>query len=180
MTSFIQSERLDLVPLSPEFMRASLRQDLAAAQQQLPARLPAEWPGDAGGLLALRLGQLEADPSYQPWCLRGMCLREAGLMVGYIGFHTAPGAAYLQPYSPRAVEFGFTVFPSFRRHGYAREASQALMNWAHHCHGVSEFILTISPQNTASYALAAQLGFVRIASHIDEVDGLEDILERCI
>jgi GNAT superfamily N-acetyltransferase len=156
-----------------------------------------------------------------------MGLRKTGVMVGHIGFHTAPGADYLRPFcagpsvgtsrcdvpareaaggtgaplnaaqtaqravptrfnsarrdsnweDPGAVEFGFTVFPSFRRQGYAREASLAMMRWARQTHGVIRFILSIRPDNTASQALAAQLGFVRIGSHIDEVDGLEDVLE---
>jgi RimJ/RimL family protein N-acetyltransferase len=52
-----------------------------------------------------------------------------------------------------------------------------MMRWARQTHGVIRFILSIRPDNTASQALAAQLGFVRIGSHIDEVDGLEDVLE---
>ncbi len=51
------------------------------------------------------------------------------------------------------------------------------MHWALHTQGVTRFALTIRPDNHPSQALAAQLGFVRIGSHIDEVDGLEDILE---
>jgi RimJ/RimL family protein N-acetyltransferase len=104
-------------------------------------------------------------------------LQGAGIMVGHIGFHTSPGAAYLELFSPGAVEFGFTVFPPFRRRGYAREASLALMRWARYTHGVRKFVLSISPGNRASQSLAAQLGFVRIDSHLDEVDGLEDVLE---
>ena len=51
------------------------------------------------------------------------------------------------------------------------------MGWARECHGVLRFVMTIRPDNVASQSLAASLGFVRIGSHIDEVDGLEDILE---
>ncbi len=98
-------------------------------------------------------------------------------MVGHIGFHTAPDAEYLRPCVPGGVEFGFTVFPTFRRQGYAREASVALMRWARQTQGVRGFAMTIRPDNHPSQALAAQLGFVRIGSHIDDVDGLEDILE---
>ena len=54
----------------------------------------------------------------------------------------------------------------------------ALMRWAHEDHGVTRFVLSIRPDNTASQNLAASLGFARIGSHLDEVDGLEDILER--
>lgn len=98
-------------------------------------------------------------------------------MIGHIGFHTAPGADYLKPFSPDAVEFGFTVFPPFRRNGFAHEASVALMDWARQSHGVTWFVLSISPGNIPSQSLAARLGFVRIGSHIDEIDGLEDVLE---
>jgi RimJ/RimL family protein N-acetyltransferase len=56
--------------------------------------------------------------------------------------------------------------------------AEALMQWAHQVHGVTRFVVTIRPDNAPSQALAAGLGFVRIGSHIDEVDGLEDILEH--
>ena len=173
----IRSERLDLVPLTPAFLRASINGDLALAQRLLGLLMPPDWP-ERGDLLSRRLKQIEADPSYQPWSLRAMVLRAANVLVGHIGFHTAPGAEYLQPYSPGAVEFGFTVFPPFRRRGYAREASLALMQWAQQSHGIRRFVLSIRPDNSASQALAAGLGFARIGSHIDDVDGLEDILEH--
>jgi RimJ/RimL family protein N-acetyltransferase len=71
-------------------------------------------------------------------------------MVGQIGFHTAPGADYLQPFSPGGIEFGFTVFPRFRRQGFAREASLALMRWAAQIHGMTKFVVSIRPDNSAS------------------------------
>lgn len=163
--------------MTPAFLRASLQRNLREAEQQLHLSLPTEWPEGKGDVLSLRLNQLEDDPCLQPWLLRAMALRGTGVMVGHIGFHTAPGADYLLPFSPGAVEFGFSVFPSFRRRGYAREASLALMHWARHTQGVTKFVLTIRPDNTASQSLAAQLGFVRIGSHVDDVDGLEDVLE---
>ncbi len=177
MTATIQSELLDLVPLTPVFLRAMLQHDLAEAERTLGCQLP-DGLVDSTDVMALRLEQLEADPSLQSWLLRALVLREGRVMVGHIGFHTAPDAEYLQPYAPGGVEFGFTVYPPFLRQGYAREASKALMHWAHQVHGVTRFVMTIQPDNVASQALAAGLGFVRIGSHIDEVDGLEDILEH--
>ena len=97
-------------------------------------------------------------------------------MVGHIGFHDQPGADYLREWSPGGVEYGFTVFSAHRRKGYAREASLALMRWAHDHHRVTEFVTTISPSNVASHALVADLGFVRVGSHVDEIDGVEDVL----
>jgi RimJ/RimL family protein N-acetyltransferase len=177
MNLSILPERLDLVPLTPEFLRAMLRHDLAEAERILGFPLP-DGLLDSTDVMALRLEQLESNPSLQPWLLRALVLRERRVMVGHIGFHTAPGADYLQPYAPNGVEFGFTVYAPFLRQGYAREASKALMQWAHQVHGVTRFVVTIRPDNAPSQALAAGLGFVRIGSHIDEVDGLEDILEH--
>ncbi len=184
MNSTIQSDRLDLITLTPAFLRASLDRDLCQAETLMQLSLPPGWPvctepgwPNCRDLLALRLQQLEDEPTFQPWQIRAMVPRGSCVMVGYIGFHTAPGAEYLQPYSPGAVEFGFTVFPPYRRQGYAREASCALMRWAHKRHGVTRFVLSIRPDNTASQSLAASLGFVRSGSHIDEVDGFEEILE---
>jgi len=151
--------------------------NIGEAERELQVSLPPQWPGDATYVLSLRLKQIDKDPAQKPWLLRAMVLRGTGVMVGYIGFHTPPGAQYLEPYSPGAVEFGFTVFPPFRRQGYAREASVALMRWARETHGVSRFVLSISPDNVASHALAAGLGFVIIGAHIDEMDGPEDVLE---
>jgi RimJ/RimL family protein N-acetyltransferase len=177
MITTIHSERLDLVPLTPAFLRAMLEHDLAGAASILGVPLP-DGLLDSTDVMSLRLKQIEADPTLQPWLLRAMILRERRVMVGHIGFHTAPGAEYLRPYAPGGVEFGFTVYPPFLRQGYAREASKALMGWAHQVHGVTRFVMTIRPDNAASQALAAGLGFVRIGSHMDEVDGLEDILEH--
>jgi RimJ/RimL family protein N-acetyltransferase len=181
LTPVIHAPTLDLVSMSPAFMRASLAGDIAGAERVLGASLPSDWP-DCKNLLELRLKQLEEDPAYEPWSLRAMVLRGTAprcerAMIGHIGCHTLPGAAYLQPYSPMAVEFGFEVFPAYRRQGFAREAALALMDWAAREHGQRTFVVSISPVNTPSLGLAAQLGFVHIGHHIDEVDGWEDIFE---
>lgn len=78
-------------------------------------------------------------------------------MVGYIGFHTAPNAEYLQPYVPGGVEIGLVVLLSFRRQGSAQEAAVALMRWALLARGVTRFAMTIRPDNHPSQALASQL-----------------------
>jgi ribosomal-protein-alanine N-acetyltransferase len=161
--------------MTPAFLRASLDRNVEEASATIGLTLPDTWP-DIPGILALRLQQLEADSGLQPWLLRAISLRESGEMIGHIGFHTAPGAEYLDEWSPGGAEFGFTVFPSHRRKGYAREASEALIKWAHEVHGVTSFVLTISPMNHPSQALAASLGFARIGEHVDDVDGIEHIL----
>jgi RimJ/RimL family protein N-acetyltransferase len=177
MTEPIHSERLVLVPMTPPFLRASMVRNLAEAERELGMTLPEEWPDGAADVLSLRLKQIEEDPTVQPWLLRAIALRDIPVMIGHIGFHETPRLEPPHPLCPGAGEFGYTIFPLYRRRGYAREASLALMQWARESMGLTRFILSISLDNTASLALAAQLGFVRIGSQMDEVDGPEDVLE---
>ena len=163
--------------MTPDFLRASLRGDLIKAGKDIGLTLPETWP-NIRDVLALRLGQLESDPTLQPWLLRAIGLRGSREMVGHIGFHTSPGPSYLDQWSAGGVEFGFTVFAPHRRNGYAREASLALMQWARDFHGVESFVVTISPQNEGSLALATGMGFVCVGTHHDEVDGPEHVLVR--
>jgi RimJ/RimL family protein N-acetyltransferase len=175
MTEFIQSERLELRPMTPDFLIASLSGDRLAAAGRLGVSVPDNWP-DIPEILSMRLQQLREDPMLQPWLLRAMCHREERAMIGHIGCHTAPGADYLKEWMPGAIELGFTVFAPHRRQGYAEEAARALMGWATETQGIRKFVLTIAPNNFPSQSLAAKLGFERIGSHVDEVDGPEDVL----
>jgi len=174
VTHVIRTERLDLIPMTPAFLRASLSGDLAEAEAHIGLSLPAGWP-DIRPVLELRLKQLESSPALQPWLLRAIGLRSTGQMVGHIGFHTSPGADYLEKWSPSGVEFGISIYLPYRRDHYAREACLGLMQWARDAHGVTSFVVTIGPHNQASLALAAGLGFVRAGAHVDAVDGPEDV-----
>ena len=174
MLEAIRTNRLDLIPMTPAFLRASLSGDLREAARQVGLTLPEAWP-QIPDVLALRLRQLESEPTLQPWLLRAIGLRSNREMVGHIGFHTAPGADYLTQWSPGGAEFGLTTFPPHRRKGYAREAAVALMQWAHDVHRVPSFVVTIGTSNHASRALAAGLGFVGVGHHEDQTDGPEDV-----
>lgn len=173
----IVSERLELIPISADFLRAALADQREVMASLLETSIPDAWPIERP-LLELRLAQLERDVALEPWLLRAMRTRRDPRWVGHIGFHSRPGPDYLDTLSPGGVELGFTVFSPFRRRGYAREACLAMMEWARTRHGVTRFVVSISPDNLASRALAHGLGFSRIGSHVDEVDGPEDIFER--
>jgi len=173
-TNMIHSNRLDLVLLESKTLKQSLAKDMEALQNTLGMDIPLDW-FEAKELIELRYQQIIRDPEYEPWSLRAINLREIGKMIGHIGFHTRPGASYLHSYAPNGVEFGFTIFPEFRRNGYAREASLVLMEWAYEKHSVPEFVLSISPNNIPSLKLAQGLGFKKVGSQLDEVDGVEDI-----
>jgi ribosomal-protein-alanine N-acetyltransferase len=170
----IVSARLDLVPLSADILRLLLDHNAEAAGQVLQLSLPAELHADEA-LLRLRLQQLAEDPEYAPWSLRAISLRDQQKAVGYINCHTKPRDPYMQTFSPEGVEFGFEIFPPYRRQGFAREACNALMKWANQDHGITEFVLSIAPDNIPSQELAKALGFTKVGSRMDEVDGLEEV-----
>ncbi len=172
----IQTPRLLLKPMSADFLRASAEgAGVQLLSPLLGAAVAPDWCAEHD-LAALRLADLTADPEYAPWSVRALVLRDSGEMVGHAGFHTRPAPDYLAPYARDGVEIGYAVYPPYRRQGYAREALQALLRWAHVEHGVPRFIASVKPDNIASCTLLAATGFFRIASFIDDVDGLEYVM----
>lgn len=177
MAETIRSARLDLIPLSRAFLEATRDGARERLPRMLGADVPDDWPSSMR-LVEMRLGDLRDDPALATWLLRALVLREERRMLGHAGFHSAPGAAYLEPFAPGGVELGYTVFERDRRRGYATEASLALIEWARREHGVARFALSIRPDNTASLRLARRLEFLRVGSHLDVEDGPEDVFAR--
>lgn len=102
-------------------------------------------------------------------------LRSQNDVIGRIGFHTCPNPEYLKTYVESGIEFGYEIFPKYQRQGYATEAVQGLMQWARQSHAIQNFVLSISPENKASLAIAKRFGFVKVGEQIDEEDGLEEV-----
>lgn len=173
----IETPRLVLRTLPPAALAALVADDRAEASRQAGCAL-ADFPAEETPIAAVRLKDLGDDPTYLPWSLRAILLKPSLAFVGHFNFHTKPGADYLKELAPGAVELGYFVAPAFRRRGFAEEAARGMMDWAARAHGVSRFVVSISPENAASVAMARKLGFARIGSHIDEEDGYEDILAR--
>ena len=173
MGESIETKRLRLRTMGPEFLRASLDGDSKKAERLIEAKLPESWPFEPA-VLTLRLSQLEANPSWGPWLTRVIELRSERRIIGVIGFHGPPDGDWQQVHPPGVVEFGYTVFSAWRRMGVAFEASEALMSWAIH-EGVGSFALSINPQNEPSKGLAQRLGFSMVGSHEHEERGTEHI-----
>jgi ribosomal-protein-alanine N-acetyltransferase len=172
MCQHIESRRLILRSMGAPVLEALLAEDRAVAARLLECRIPGDLPLDSMPL-EMRLDQIRRDAAVQPWLLRGMIDRASGVLLGHIGFHTPPRPEYLATIAPDAVELGYTVHAPFRRQGYAAEAALALMHWAYAHHGQRCFLLSVSPQNLPSTAMAQSLGFATCGSHSDDEDGLE-------
>lgn len=164
--------------MSPAFVDALLGGRRAEAAERLGAELPDDWPDrHDSGFLRLRLDQMRQDPSKEPWLVRALVLEEDGerRMIGHAGFHGPPGVN--GPRRPEAVEVGFTVFPPFRRRGFASETVAALLDWARTEQGIRHFVASVAPDNEPSLAIVRKLGFVQTGDQWDEEDGLELVFE---
>ncbi len=173
----ILSPRLILRLMTGDIVNACLAPDLPRAEALLGAHIPPELLDHAASLHWAKT-RLDEDPAYQPWSARALIFPAIQTMIGHLRFHARPDAPDLHPYARNAVEFGYTVLPAHRRHGYATEAAAAAMRWATATAGVTAFILTIAPHNTPSLALATRLGFRRVGRQIDEIDGIEAVYLR--
>ena len=161
----VTTPRLDLVALSPPLVAALVADDVARARALAPFPLDAGTFAADAYVLGLRHAQLTADPSQEPWLLRAAVDRAGGQVVARIGFHAPVDA-------DGAVEVGYAVAPERRRQGLALEMCRALFAWGAE-HGVRTVVASVAPDNTASLATIARLGFVRTGEQVDEVDGLE-------
>lgn len=171
----IETRRLSLDLLAPATLRAIAAGRLEEASHLAGCDLT-PFPEAERDIAAIRLRNLEADPAYLPWSLRILRLKPELGFVGYFNFHSRPDPEYLRELAPGAVELGYFVLPTHRRRGLAEETAQGMMDWAARAHGVARFVVSISPENAPSVAMARKLGFARIGGHIDDIDGYEDIL----
>jgi len=160
-----------VVHLPGPAFRALADGDLAAANAVSPVPLTEcfvspEWRST----WRMRSEQVEQDPASAAW-VTGVIWDELGqVAVGRAGYHGPPDHSGM-------VEIGYAVDPAYRRRGYARAALEALLQRAALEPHVRTVRVTISPDNTASYALASQYGFAEVGEQWDEEDGLEIIYE---
>lgn len=163
----IATPRLDLHPLPLPLVDAVLAGDLATAQALAPYPVTQETFAGDDHVLGLRQAQLRADPAELPWLYRAAVLRETGEVVARAGFHAPPDA-------DGTVEIGYRVHPAWRRRGLATEIAASMLAWARE-QGAVRCLGSTTPDNLASQAVLARLGFVRTGEQLDEVDGLEHV-----
>ena len=161
--------------MSPAIIEALLARDVAKASELLDAGVPEDLLAGQEGFARLRLEQMQRDPSLQEWLVRAVVLRDSREVAGHAGFHGMAGKN--SKCDPSAVEIGYTILPPYRGRGLATEAAQALMTWARAEHGIPRFILSISPDNDPSLAIARKLGFVQTGEVWDDEDGIELVFE---
>lgn len=161
----ISSQRLLLVPLTPEALAALMNRDKVAAERALGGRFPS--PELVPPLMVDALGFFleiaSAGPASAAWGARAYITTDTREIAGMGGF-TGP------PDEPGYVTMGYSVFPECQRRGYASEAARALADWALSQPGVTHVQATISPRNVASERVAAYAGLHRTDAMEDDPD----------
>ena len=165
----VSTARLDLHPVPLPLIEALLDGDLVRAGRLAPYPVTAETFRGDGYVLRLRRDQLMADPDALPWLYRAAVLRGTGEVVARAGLHAPPDA-------DGTVEIGYRVAPAHRRQGLAGEIARGLLDWAASA-GARRALGSTSPDNLASQAVLARLGFVRTGAQWDDEDGLEWVFE---
>ena len=157
--------------LTAPVFRALAKGDLRAANTGSPVPLPAYFAGpEWRAVWERRSRQLEENPAAAAWVTGVIWDERHKVAVGRAGYHGPPDRRGM-------VEIGYAVDPAYRRHGYARAALEALLQRAAREPQVRTVRVTISPDNVASYRLAAQYGFTEVGEQWDDEDGLEIIYE---
>jgi ribosomal-protein-alanine N-acetyltransferase len=159
--------------MTPEFIDAALEGRRDEAAHLLDVELPDGFPEDERPFLQLRLRQMREDARFLTWCPFAVVLD--GQMIGHAGYHGPPGVNSTQ--NPDAVEFGYAIYPPWRRRGLATQAAVMLMDKAEDLAGIRHFVLSVAPENDPSIAIVRKLGFVRTGEQMDEEDGLEHVFE---
>jgi RimJ/RimL family protein N-acetyltransferase len=168
VAAVVATERLDLVTLPAGLLRLIEDGQIAELERSLGARVPDGWTEAIPA--SLRLAQLAADPSEEPWLVRAMVLRAPRRVVGSVGFHAPPDGT-------GRVEIGYDVVAADRRRGYAREGIHGLAAWAFTTGRAQICVASVSPDNAPSLALVRSLGFRHAGQQIDDIDGLELVFE---
>lgn len=160
-----------IVHLSPEVLGALAEGDIGTADALSPVPLtPWLVSDEAIGTWKRRARQVIDTPEDLDWVTGLIWAPAAGSVVGKAGFHGAPDPEGM-------VEVGYHVDPAYRRHGYARAALLTLVNRARTDARVRTLRATVSPVNSGSLGLIAQLPFVEVGEQWDDEDGLETIFE---
>jgi RimJ/RimL family protein N-acetyltransferase len=162
---------LRLVPIAG--LEATIAQDRAALEAILEAAVPAVWFEEAW-LAQWRLDQWRENEAYGPWSIRAIIETSSRRVIGKLNCHREPMPFVHAGTTAPAVELGYDIYDTHQRRGFGHEAVSGFFGWAK-AQGVSRFVLSISPGNAASNALARKLGAFQIGSQIDETDGPEDV-----
>jgi [ribosomal protein S5]-alanine N-acetyltransferase len=152
----LRTDRLDLIPATPETTRAAIA-DVPALGRALGAAVPPSWPPELLDRPALEftLDKLRRGPPHTAWWLYFVVLRadsDARVLIGSVGYKGPPT-------DDGTVEVGYGILPEYQRRGYASEAVRALVARAFAVPAVHRVIAETLPELTPSIGVMTKCGF---------------------
>ncbi len=154
-----------------------------------PFRWPDWWPDDVDRehLAVWRRRAAESD-EMNVWGPRAVVNAQAQ-MVGHAGFHLPPqpleGALADPSFEGRrestaggVVEVGYTIFPEYRRRGYATEVVSALVGWAWATGEVGTILAAVAEDNEPSLGVLARVGGFRRIGRCRTNEGAVELVYR--
>jgi ribosomal-protein-alanine N-acetyltransferase len=152
----IVTERLVLVPATPESTRAALAgpRELGSS---LGAGVPASWPPDYLDVASFEytLDRLAGDPDQAGWWLHFVLLEAPAsdrTLIGSCGYKGPPSV-------DGTVEIGYGIVAEHRRRGYASEATRGLLAHAFANPAVRRVIAETLPELLPSIGVLEKCGF---------------------
>lgn len=154
--STIRTERLELVPATPELLSAALDGE-EALSASLRALVPRSWPPEYVDPPALQFtrDRVAADPAQAEWWMYFVVTpREDGerVLIGTAGYKGPPTP-------DGTVEVGYSVVADHHRRGYASESVRALVRRAFGVPGVRKVIAETLPELEPSIGVLRKCGF---------------------
>lgn len=152
----ILTERLELVPATPELIRAALAgpESLGVG---LRAAVPSTWPPEYldAAAFAYTLGRLAEGPGNLGWWLYFIVL------PGGTGERTLIGSGGYKgpPTADGTIEVGYGIITDHRRRGYALEATRGLLARAFLVPDVRRAIAETLPELSPSIGVLTKCGF---------------------
>ncbi|MBA3424172.1 MAG: GNAT family N-acetyltransferase [Actinomycetota bacterium] len=156
----LRTERLWLVPLTPELVRSAL-EDREELGRELGARVPPSWPGADFARMLPRLARGSADDSIAA-ATRLIIHAADRTVIGETGFHGPPNRT-------GTVEIGYSIVPEYRSRGFASEATRALVSASFASPGIRRIIAECLDDNEASLRVLEKLGMRRVGSAGDTI-----------
>jgi len=152
----IATPRLEIVPATPDLVRAALSGPRALGEG-LRASVPPTWPPDYldPPSLQFTLDRLAEGPGQAGWWLHFVVLSGDGggrTLIGSGGYKGPPSA-------DGTVEVGYSIVTDHRRRGYATEAVGALLARAFALAAVERVIAETLPELTPSIGVLRKCGF---------------------
>jgi [ribosomal protein S5]-alanine N-acetyltransferase len=121
----LRTARLDLIPATPAMLNAELEGNEVFARA-LGVEVPDNWPPVLydHGAIQWTLRMLDEVPEMAGWATHYIVeRRDVPVVIGTAGYKGPPGA-------DATVEIGYGLLEQYRGHGYATEATRALIDRA--------------------------------------------------